>query len=93
MLRKVLTKINAVCLAGSLSPLLGYCRSHLNPADAPSRLTTPQESRAATCKVDDVGIHEAFRAATDADDVGIQDPDAEEDDFSVPRARRVLIAS
>ena len=41
MLRKVLMKINAVCLAASLSPLLGYCRSHLNPADAPSRVTTP----------------------------------------------------
>ena len=87
MLRKVLTKINAVCLAGSLSPLLGYCRSHLNPADAPSRLATPQASRAAADAVDDTGIHEISRAATDADV-----SDAEEDRYSVPRARRVLIA-
>ena len=87
MLRKVLTKINAVCLAGSLSPLLGYCRSHLNPADAPSRLATPQASRAAADAVDDTDIHEVSRAATDADV-----SDAEEDRYSVPRARRVLIA-
>jgi len=36
-MRKVMTKISALTLAGDLLPVLGYVRSHLNPADAPSR--------------------------------------------------------
>ena len=38
-LRKVLSKVNALCLAGDVVAHLGYVRSHLNPADAPSRVT------------------------------------------------------
>ena len=38
-LRRVLSKINAYVLAGHASPSLGYVRSHLNPADRPSRFT------------------------------------------------------
>ena len=57
-LRKVLSKINAICLAGSLAPLLGYCRSHLNPADAPSRVTAPTKSGADGSDKDDSDMEE-----------------------------------
>ena len=53
-------KINAVCLAGSLSPLLGYCRSHFNPADALSRIANPLGPSIATqCHADDGDLSEA----------------------------------
>jgi hypothetical protein len=36
-LRRVLSKINAYCLAAHLWPKLAYVASELNPADTPSR--------------------------------------------------------
>ena len=66
MLRKVLMKINAVCLAGSLSPLLGYCRSHFNPAEAPSRTANPLSPEMGTqCHADDGDLSEAAADGSD----------------------------
>ena len=41
-MRRVLCKINALCLAGFITPYLGYVRSHQNPADRPSRFLRPK---------------------------------------------------
>ena len=36
-LRSTLMRVNAIVLGGFLYPIVGHTRSHLNPADAPSR--------------------------------------------------------
>ena len=41
MLNRVLASINAHLLAGHIQPFLCFVRSHLNPADKPSRLHGP----------------------------------------------------
>ena len=69
-------KINAVCLAGSLSPLLGYCRNHFNPADALSRAASPQSSLPTA---DDGDISEA--------EVDDSDLHTDTTPASMPRAR------
>ena len=40
-LAPVLERINALCVAGCMVQLLGYCRTETNPADAASRRSAP----------------------------------------------------
>ena len=49
MLRKALIKINAACLTGTQP---GHCRSHFNPADAPSQVAIPQHPLPTASKED-----------------------------------------
>ena len=49
MLRRVLITINAACLTGTQP---GHCRSHFNPADAPSQVTIPQRPLPTASKED-----------------------------------------